>query len=199
MTLRLHVSAAVFDSDNRIDRRQRPECFVVEPNLGQSWHVVQHQRQRNQRSDVLNVCRQFRLASRKILRRGQHRRVSSTVRRILCQIDRLNECGVRHTNQNRNSSRDNSHRLRDHFTTQPITQTWRFTCRAEDKHGRHPAFDDMIQQTVKSLDVQRVTCRKRRDQRRNNALQLQGEPAHWITIGSRTTCMTLSRFHVYVM
>ena len=155
------------------DLHGAPHRFQLEDRLRVRRHVVEEERQRQFRREVLDVFEEFRLAVREIVGRREHERLRAGFGGEVREVHRFDEGGVRDADQHRHAPGDLAAGAFDHLAPQPIAEARRFAGGAEHEEAVHAAGEDVLDETLQAGDVEFVAGAERGDDGRDDAAPCQ--------------------------
>ena len=164
-----HVAGAVLDSGDARLVEGPAHGVDLEGHLREGRHVVQEERQPQLGEEVPQVLPQLRLALGHVVGRGQDHGVGARARGVTRQGDRLDEGGIRDSDQDGRASAHLGGHAADHVASEPMAQAGAFAGRAEDEDAGHARVEDVLDHPLEAGGVERVAVEERGDDGRHDS------------------------------
>ncbi len=118
---------------------------------------------------MLEVLAQLRLALGHVVGRGEDDGVGAHARRVARQGHRLDERGVRDPDEDGHASPHLPGHAADQLAPEPMAQARALARRAEDEEAVHASGEDVLDQPLEAVAVERVAVEERGDEGRHDA------------------------------
>lgn len=152
----VEVARAVFEADDLFLIGELAEGVDFEPDLGERGHVVEHDREREFREEMMNVVRELGLSGWEIIGRGEDKGVGSGVGGVAGEVDCFDEGGVGDADEDGHAVFDEATDQRDEFATEAIGKVGEFSAGAEDEDAVDAAVDDVFDKAGEAFLVEGV-------------------------------------------